>query len=209
MAKATKSNKSKTKSTTKKKTSPAKKKVAKASPRKKTTAAAEGAHAKSGAKSPARRPLAKRTFFATKHATPESKWKLIDASGQTLGRLSSFIAKVLMGKDKPEYTRFTDTGDGVIVVNAEKIVLTGKKWLQKQYHYHTNFPGGIKTLAASDLRETKPERLIERAVYGMLPKGHMGRRWYGKLRVFAGANHPHTAQQPEAVTIPNLGAVQG
>jgi len=136
-----------------------------------------------------------------------SKWRLVDASGQTLGRLSSYIANALMGKDKASYTRFADTGDFVVVVNAEKVVLTGNKWSDKRYYYHTNYPGGIKELTAAGLRENHPERLIQRAVYGMLPnKGHMARHWYKKLRVFKGPDHPHKAQNPELAKLPNLGS---
>jgi large subunit ribosomal protein L13 len=131
-----------------------------------------------------------------------------DASGQTLGRLSSHIANVLMGKTKPTYTRHVDTGDHVVVINAKDIVLTGDKWNQKTYYYHTNYPGGIKSFTAKQLLETYPERLVERAVYGMLPKGHMGRRWYKKLRVFSGSEHPHTAQKPQAAKLPDLGVTE-
>lgn len=134
-----------------------------------------------------------------------SQWKLVDASEQTLGRLSSHVAKMLMGKDKPAYTRFADTGDFVIVINAEKVLLTGNKWRDKVYHYHTTYPGGIKSFTATELLNRDARRLIRWAVYGMLPKGHMGRRWYKKLRVFVGPNHDHTAQQPELVKLPKLG----
>lgn len=151
-----------------------------------------------------RRPLMPRTVFAKWGEGPDN-WRLIDASGQTLGRLSSYIASVLMGKDKPTYTRFTDTGDHVVVINAKNVVLTGKKWSDKVYHHHTNYPGGIKGITANELLKQHPERLIELAVYRMLPKGHMGRKWYKKLRVFAGAEHTHTAQQPKSVTLPDLG----
>ena len=170
---------------------------------------AEGSKAKSrknsGEKAAPRRPLMDKTHFEKWGKSPE-RWRLIDASGQTLGRLSSFIASILMGKDKPTYTRFSDTGDHVVVINASKVALTGKKLTDKVYQYHTNFPGGIKTFSPQKLLETHPERLIEWAVYGMLPKGHMGRRWYKKLRVFPGAEHPHQAQQPQPTKLPNLGA---
>jgi large subunit ribosomal protein L13 len=160
---------------------------------------------KSGQKAAPRRPLAPQTPFV-KWGEGQNRWVLIDAKGQTLGRLSSHIARLLMGKDKPSYTRFSDTGDHVVVINARQVVLTGKKVDAKEYHYHTNYPGGIKTFTAKDLLRDKPERLIEWAVYGMLPKGHMGRRWYKKLRVFAGSEHPHTAQQPQPITLPDLGS---
>jgi len=158
----------------------------------------------SGKKAAPRRKLAPKTPFV-KWGEGQDSWLLIDAAGQPLGRLSSHIANVLMGKHKPSYTRFSDTGDHVVVINAKNVVLTGNKWSQKTYYYHTNYPGGIKSFTAQQLLETYPERLIERAVYGMLPKGHMGRRWYKKLRVFSGSDHPHTAQKPQAHTLPNLG----
>lgn len=124
-------------------------------------------------------------------------WRLVDANGMTLGRLSSCIAHMLMGKDKPGFIRFADTGDHVIVINADKIVLTGNKRSAKTYYHHTNYPGGIKQQTANEVLEGRfPERIVQWAVYGMLPKGHLGRRWYKKLHVYAGANHPHTAQKP-------------
>jgi large subunit ribosomal protein L13 len=148
--------------------------------------------------------LAEKTFFAKVGEVP-SKWRLVDATDVPLGRLSSYIATALMGKDKPVYTRSADTGDHVIVINAAKVQLTGRKWEDKMYHYHTNFPGGIKSFTASQLLKSHPERLVSWSVYGMLPKGHMGRHWFKKLRVFPGADHPHKAQQPTAVTLPKLG----
>lgn len=163
------------------------------------------AAAPKGSKKPAapRRPLTPRTFFADQGKL--SGWTLVDATGLPLGRVSSRIAQILMGKDKAGYTAFHDTGDSVVVINASKVVLTGNKWADKRYYYHTNFPGGIKTFTAQELRDKHPERLIERAVWGMLPKGHMGRRWIRKLRVFPGADHTHTAQQPKAAKLPDLG----
>jgi large subunit ribosomal protein L13 len=157
-----------------------------------------------GAKAPTRAPLAAKTYFA-KDGEIAAKWRLIDADRQPLGRISSLIATILMGKDKAAYTRSSDTGDFVIVVNAKGIVLTGKKWEDKVYKYHTNYPGGLKVFTAQELLDKHPERIVERAVYGMLPKGHMGRQWYKKLRVFAGSEHPHAAQKPEPVKIPDLG----
>ncbi|MBI4404174.1 MAG: 50S ribosomal protein L13 [Deltaproteobacteria bacterium] len=139
--------------------------------------------------------LACRTFFAAR-GNDLPKWRVLDAKDQPLGRLSSRIATLLMGKDKPQYTRSTDMGDYVIVINAEKVLLTGSKWTEKVYQYHTNYPGGLKTIAARDLLRQHPERLIERAVHGMLPKGHMGRHWFGKLKIYVGNEHPHTAQNP-------------
>ena len=127
-------------------------------------------------------------------------WRLVDAAGLPLGRLSTQVATMLMGKDKPSYTRFCDTGDHVIVINAKKIQLTGKKWAQKTYYHHTNYPGGIKSYTAQEVIDSKhPERIVKWSVYGMLPKGHMGRRWYKKLHVYAGSEHPHAAQKPNTV----------
>lgn len=151
-----------------------------------------------------RAPLMPKTFFAEQGKI--GSWKLIDASGQTLGRLSSHVAQLLMGKTNPGYTRHHDTGDSVVVINASKVRLTGNKWADKKYNYHTNFPGGIKTLYAKDLLSKHPEWLVEWAVHGMLPTGHMGRRWRKKLRVFAGAEHSHTAQNPTPVTLLNVGS---
>jgi large subunit ribosomal protein L13 len=149
-----------------------------------------------------RNPLIQRTYFA-KPGQVKSEWRLVDASGQTLGRLSSQIATLLMGKNKPSYTRSVDTGDFVIVINAKDVVLTGKKWTDKVYQYHTNYPGGLKTATAKEIREKHPDRLIRMAVYRMLPKykGHMVRHWYKKLKVYEGAEHPHTAQQPQPVKL--------
>lgn len=164
----------------------------------------ETSAASSSTKRPAgvpRRPMVERTFFAKFGETPE-KWRLIDANGATLGRLSSYIATALMGKDKPTYTRHADTGDHVVVINAEKIVLTGNKETQKKYYRHSNYPGGLREDTAEAVRSKHPERLVQLAVYRMLPRGHMGRRWFKKLRVFAGPSHPHTAQKPEAVKLP-------
>ena len=115
------------------------------------------------------------------------------------------LALMLMGKTTPGYTRHHDTGDSVVVINASKVRLTGKKWDDKKYHYHTNFPGGIKEYSAKDLLSKHPEWLVEWAVHGMLPTGHMGRQWRKKLKIFAGADHDHIAQKPEKVTLPHTG----
>ena len=138
-------------------------------------------------------------------------WKLVDASNIPLGRLSSHIALILMGKTKPSYSPSIDTGDHVVVINADKVALTGKKWEQKVYEHHTNYPGGLKTHTAKDLHSKHPDRLVKLAVYRMLPKskGHMARSWFQKLRVYPGTDHPHTAQRPELVKLPNLGARNG
>lgn len=152
-----------------------------------------------------RAPLMEKTFHSTKGE--HIGWRLVDAAGQPLGRLSSYIANVLMGKDKPTYTSFADAGDHVVVINAKSVKLTGNKWQDKTYHHHTNYPGGIKSYTAQNLLDNHPERLIQRAVWGMLPKskGHMARKWYKKLRVFPGTEHPHSAQQPVPAKLPNLG----
>lgn len=139
--------------------------------------------------------------YVAKPADIERKWYVIDAEGKTLGRLSTEIAKILSGKTKAEYTPFLDTGDYVIVVNAEKIHLTGKKWNNKFYRYHTGYPGGLKEMTYADLRQRKPEKMIELAVKGMLPKNSLGRKMIKKLKVYAGPEHNHQAQQPEVLDI--------
>jgi large subunit ribosomal protein L13 len=130
-------------------------------------------------------------------AEAERKWYVIDVAGKTLGRAATTIAHVLRGKHKPTYTPHVDSGDFVIVVNADKVELTGKKWTDKIYFDHTLFPGGIVKTPAEKLRAKHPEDLIKRAVWGMLPKGPLGRRIYKKLKVYATAKHDHVAQQPE------------
>lgn len=130
-------------------------------------------------------------------AEAQRKWYVVDVAGQTLGRAATTIAHVLRGKHKPTFTPHVDSGDYVIVVNADKVELTGKKWQGKVYFDHTLFPGGIVRTAAEKMRAKHPEELILRAVWGMLPKGPLGRRIYKKLKVYASANHEHTAQQPE------------
>ena len=127
----------------------------------------------------------------------ERKWYVVDATGHTLGRLSSEIAKVLRGKNKPTFTPHVDNGDYVIVTNAEKINVTGKKLDQKIYYHHSEYVGGMKETDLKTMLEKKPEKVIELAVKGMLPKGPLGRKMYKKLFVYAGAEHPHAAQQPE------------
>jgi large subunit ribosomal protein L13 len=128
----------------------------------------------------------------------DKKWYVIDAEGKVLGRLASEIAKILSGKNKPTYTPFMDMGDYVIVVNADKIVLTGSKWDEKKYRYHTGYPGGLKEIPYKTLAVKHPEKLVELAVKGMLPKNSLGRAMYRKLKVYAGAEHEHQAQKPEA-----------
>ena len=133
-------------------------------------------------------------------ATSERKWYVVDATDMTLGRLASEVAKVLRGKNKPIFTPHIDTGDYVIIVNAEKIQVTGKKLDQKVYYHHSDYVGGMKETTLRDMMAKKPERVIELAVKGMLPKGPLGREMYKKLFVYAGPDHKHQAQKPEALT---------
>ena len=130
----------------------------------------------------------------------ERKWYVVDAEGQTLGRLSAEIAKVLRGKNKPVFTPHVDTGDYVIVINAEKISVTGKKMDQKIYYHHSDYVGGMKETTLKEMMAKKPEAVIELAVKGMLPKGPLGRAMIKKLHVYAGAEHAHQAQKPEVLT---------
>ena len=130
----------------------------------------------------------------------ERKWYVVDAEGATLGRLASEIAKVLRGKNKPEYTPHIDTGDYVIVVNAEKVKVTGKKLQQKIYYNHSDYVGGMRETTLTEMMAKKPEKVIELAVKGMLPKGPMGRDMIKKLHVYAGAEHANQAQKPEVLT---------
>ena len=129
----------------------------------------------------------------------ERKWYVVDADGCTLGRLASEVASVLRGKNKPQYTPNVDTGDYVIVINAEKINVTGKKLDQKIYYRHSEYVGGMKEITLREMLAKKPEKVIELAVKGMLPKGPLGRQMYSKLHVYAGAEHPHAAQKPEVL----------
>lgn len=131
----------------------------------------------------------------------EQKWYIVDASGRTLGRLATEIATVLRGKNKPQFTPHVDTGDFVIVINAEKIVLTGKKLEQKMFYRHSGYPGGLKEIDYQTLLRTKPELAIEKAVKGMLPHNSLGRAINKKLKVYRGAEHPHAAQKPEVLEI--------
>jgi len=140
-----------------------------------------------------------KTFIANP-ATIERKWYVVDAEGKTLGRLASEIAKVLRGKNKPTFTPHMDTGDYVIVVNAEKIKVTGKKLDQKVYKHYSGYIGGLKETTLKEKLSKKPEEVIELAVKGMLPKGPLGRQMYKKLYVYAGPEHKHAAQKPEVLT---------
>ena len=129
------------------------------------------------------------------------QWRLIDAEGQILGRVASQAAMVLMGKTKPSYTPFLDTGDHVIVVNAEKVRLTGRKETQKIYRRHSGYPGGLTENSARTMRDKRPVKLVEEAIQGMLPKTKLGKQMYRKLKVYAGPKHPHQAQKPVELTV--------
>lgn len=139
--------------------------------------------------------------FTAKPETVKREWFVIDAAGQTLGRLATEIATRLRGKHKPEYTPHVDTGDYIVVINAEQVCVTGAKSSDKMYYSHSGFPGGIKEISFEKLIDKAPERVIETAVKGMLPKNPLGRDMYRKLKVYAGATHPHTAQQPQELKI--------
>ena len=135
------------------------------------------------------------TLFTSKNNMQRS-WYVLDAQDVVLGRLATKVAMMLMGKHKPTYTPFIDTGDHVVVINADKVRLTGNKEYAKNYYRHTGYPGGLKTTTAKKMRQTRPERMIELAIQGMLPKSKMGKQMYRKLNVYAGPKHPHQAQQP-------------
>lgn len=142
----------------------------------------------------------KTTFTATPE-TVTRDWYVVDAEGKTLGRIATEIARRLRGKHKAEYTPHVDTGDYIIVINAEKVTVTGNKAAAKTYYSHSGFPGGIKQITFDKLQDHKPEMIIEKAVKGMLPKGPLGRAMYRKLKVYAGAEHNHAAQQPQVLDI--------
>lgn len=139
--------------------------------------------------------------FVAKPAEVKRDWYVVDASGLTLGRLSTEIARRLRGKHKAEFTPHVDTGDYIVVINAEKVAVTGRKTKQKMYHRHTGYPGGLKSLSFEKMIDHKPERVIELAVKGMIPRNPLGRAMLKKLKVYAGAEHPHTAQQPKELKI--------
>lgn len=139
--------------------------------------------------------------FSAKPETVKRDWFVVDATDKTLGRLATEIASRLRGKHKPEYTPHVDTGDYIIVINAEKVHVSGRKATDKRYHWHTGFPGGIKDTTFEKLIQEAPERVIQTAVKGMLPKNPLGRAMFRKLKVFAGGQHPHAAQQPLALEI--------
>ena len=146
---------------------------------------------------------AMKTYVATP-ADRERNWLVVDASGQTLGRLSTQIADALRGKRKPTYTPHVDTGDFVIVVNASKVALSGSKLEQKHAYRHSGYPGGLRAVSYASLMATHPERAVEKAVRGMLPKNTLGRKTLRKLKVYAGPNHPHSAQQPQPYEITQI-----
>lgn len=140
-----------------------------------------------------------KTFMASP-ATIDRKWYVVDAANMTLGRLASEVAKVLRGKNKPIFTPHMDTGDFVIIVNAEKVKVTGRKLDQKIYYHHSGYVGGLKETTLREMMAKKPERVVELAVKGMLPKGPLGRQMFKKLHVYAGSDHKHAAQKPEVLT---------
>ncbi|MBD2325935.1 MAG: 50S ribosomal protein L13 [Alkalinema sp. CACIAM 70d] len=148
-----------------------------------------------------------KTYLPSQDA--ERNWYVVDAADQRLGRLASEVARVLRGKNKPNYTPSMDVGDFVIVINAEKIAVTGKKRSQKLYRRHSGRPGGMKVETFEKLQNRLPERIIEKAVKGMLPKTSLGRQLFTKLKVYAGADHPHAAQKPEVLTINTIPGGEG
>jgi large subunit ribosomal protein L13 len=139
--------------------------------------------------------------YSAKPETVSRDWFVVDAEGKTLGRMATEIARRLRGKHKPEYTPHVDTGDYIVVINAEKVRVTGKKASDKIYYHHTGYIGGIKSISFEKLIQKAPERTIQNAVKGMLPRGPLGRAMFKKLKVYAGNEHPHTAQQPQELTI--------
>ena len=141
-----------------------------------------------------------KTYSAKTKQVPQN-WLLLDASGQTLGRMATEIASRLRGKHKAEFTPHVDTGDYVVVINAEKVAVTGNKLKDKLYHSHSGYPGGLKSVSFEKLQKKAPERIIQLAVKGMLPRTPLGRTMFKKLKVYAGGDHPHTAQQPQAVKL--------
>jgi large subunit ribosomal protein L13 len=145
------------------------------------------------------------TTFSAKPADIEKKWILIDAKGLVVGRLATLVAMRLRGKHLPTYTPHVDCGDNVIIINADKVVLTGRKRERKVYHHHTGFVGGIKERSAKSILEGRfPQRVVEKAIERMLPRGPLGRRQLGNLRVYAGTEHPHIAQQPETLDVASM-----
>ena len=143
----------------------------------------------------------KKYTYSAKNKDNQQNWYVVDAEGMVLGRLASEVAARIRGKRNPMYTPHADLGDWIIVVNADKVVLTGDKWAQKKYYHHSGYVGGIKSITAEKLREKRPEDLVRFAVKGMLPKNRLGRTLNKKLQVYAGATHPHEAQKPEVLEL--------
>ena len=141
-----------------------------------------------------------KTYVATP-ATAQRNWYVVDASGRTLGRLATQVADALRGKRKPEYTPHVDTGDFVIVVNAEKIAVTGDKLAQKRYYRHSGYPGGLRSRTLREMLDRRPEEVVRKAVRGMMPRNRLGRKQLTKLKVYAGPDHPHAAQRPEPMEV--------
>ncbi|MGQ9496648.1 MAG: 50S ribosomal protein L13 [Thermoanaerobaculaceae bacterium] len=141
------------------------------------------------------------TTYVPKKGDVRPAWYVVDAADVVLGRLSTFVAKLLRGKHKPQFTPGMDVGDFVVVVNAARVRLTGDKWQDKRYFRHSGDPGHLKQATAGEVREKAPERLVKHAVWGMLPKNRLGRRLLGKLKVYAGPEHPHKAQQPQVIKV--------
>jgi len=141
-----------------------------------------------------------KTYLA-KPGQVEKKWYVVDAKGKTLGRLASVVASILRGKHRPDYTPNVDCGDHVIVINADQVVLTGNKAQQKKYYTHSLYPGGLKVTSYADMMEKKPELVVKKAVFGMIPRNRLGRAQMKKLKVYRGPEHPHAAQKPEPLEI--------
>ncbi len=138
---------------------------------------------------------------SVRHEDVPRKWYIVDAENKVLGRLATEVATILRGKHKPIYTPHVDTGDYVIIINADKVALTGNKWSQKLYRWHTGYPGGFREVPAEKMLERRPERIVELAIRGMLPKTKLGRAMFKKLKVYAATTHPHGAQQPEPLAL--------
>lgn len=145
--------------------------------------------------------MKRQASYYEKPGTTEKKWYVVDAEGQILGRLASEIAKILRGKNKPQYTPSVDVGDFVVVINAEKVALSGNKKDQKKYYRHTGYPGGLKETGVKEQLASHPERLLQFAITGMLPKNRLGRQMLKKVKIYAGSEHPHSSQNPEPLTV--------
>jgi len=139
--------------------------------------------------------------FSAREEDVEKKWLVIDAEDKVVGRLATEIATILRGKNKPIFTPHVDTGDFVVVVNADKVRFTGKKWNQKKYYRHSGYPGGLKEIVAQKLLQQKPEEIIKHAVWGMIPHNRLGRKMIKKLKIYSGSEHPHQAQKPEVLEV--------